>query len=85
MSVKYPTIAMFHDIIYHVLQMALLNFKDSYNKILVPLLAVPLGTVPYGLPLGRGVGYNQILELSFWHPGGTSAHKNKVLVKTRNL
>ena len=27
----------------------------------------------------RGEGYNYIFELSFWHPGGTSAHKNKTL------
>ena len=27
----------------------------------------------------RGVGYNKIFELKFWHPGGTSAHKNKTL------
>ena len=25
----------------------------------------------------RGVGYTYIFELSFWHPDGTSAHKNK--------
>ena len=28
---------------------------------------------------GRGEGYNQIYELSFWHPGGTTDHKNKTL------
>ena len=27
----------------------------------------------------RGEGHNQIFELSFWHPGGTTAHKNKAL------
>ena len=27
----------------------------------------------------RGEGYNQIFKLSFWHLGGTSAHKNKTL------
>ena len=27
----------------------------------------------------RGEGQNSIYELGFWHPGGTSTHKNKAL------
>ena len=33
----------------------------------------------------RGAGYNQIFELSFWHPGGTTAHKNKTLSENQKF